>query len=91
MAEVVWSRLAEEQLRRAVRYIAIEQGTVYAEVVLAKILEAVDVVEVHPKAGQIELLLRHKKGEYRYVVAWSFKIVYRLSRKRVVISRVFHM
>lgn len=90
MAEVVWSRLAEDQLQRAILYIRDEQGAFYANLVLSKILDAVDTLESHPKSGNREPLLRHKKSEYRYVIAWSYKIVYRTVNNRVVISRVFH-
>ena len=40
--------------------------------------------------GQLEPLLEFKKFNYRYLVVWSYKIVYRESKNRVIISRVFH-
>ncbi len=90
MAEVIWSKLAEEQLQRAVLYIQNEQGSFYARLVLNQILESVDVLESHPKSGPREPLLAHRKFEYRYIVVWSYKIVYRLVGERVTIARVFH-
>jgi|688.fasta_scaffold1002932_2 plasmid stabilization system protein ParE len=90
MAEVIWSEQAENQLRRAVQYIAAEQGTFYARIVSESILKAVDTLEDFPRSGQIEPLLRFKKAEYRYIVAWSYKIVYRLGKNKVVVARVFH-
>ena len=90
MAEVIWTKLAANQLERAVRYIQEEQGTFYAKLVLNKILDSVIRLETHPKIGQVEPLLKHKKSEYRYLVVWSYKIIYRIGVGKVVVSRVFH-
>lgn len=38
MVEVIWTKLATNQLERAVKYIQSEQGTFYAKLVLNKIL-----------------------------------------------------
>jgi len=52
-----------------------EQGLFYASIDYKGIIEKVDVLEMHPLIGQKEPLLKHKKSEYRYVVAWSYKII----------------
>ncbi len=90
MAEVIWTKLAAGQLERAVKYIKIERGTSYAQIVLDKILESARNLKDFPQMGSVEPLLKHKKSEYRYLVVWSFKIIYRLGEKKVVVSRVFH-
>jgi plasmid stabilization system protein ParE len=90
MAEIVWTKLATEQLERAVKYVLAEQGLFYASIVYKEIIEKVDSLETHPLIGQKEPLLKHKKSGYRYVIAWSYKIIYRVEANKVVISRVFH-
>lgn len=90
MAEIVWSQLAEDQLRRAVQYIQVEQGNFYANLVLNKVFEAIENLEQYPRLGPIEPQLRQRKGEYRYVIAWSYKVVYRVTSKHIFIARVFH-
>lgn len=90
MAEVIWTKLAFEQLERIVKYIQSEQGSFYAKLVLNKILESSADLKVFPKRGQVENLLKHKKSEYRYLVAWNYKIIYRVGNNKVVISRIFH-
>ncbi len=90
MVEVVWTKLATNQLERAVKYIRSEQGAFYAKLVLNKILDAVESLNEFHKMGTIEPLLKHKKSEYRFLVTWSYKIIYRVGTKKVVISRVFH-
>ncbi|MBN8586378.1 MAG: type II toxin-antitoxin system RelE/ParE family toxin [Ignavibacteria bacterium] len=90
MAQVIWTKKALSQLERSVKYIVEEQGPSYAEIVLNKILTATRNLSDFPKMGQAEPFLSHKKFEYRYVVAWSYKIVYRIKGTKVTISRIFH-
>ena len=90
MVEVIWTKKAIGQLERIVKYIKEERGTYYAEIVLSKILNSTKHLHEHSKMGQIEFFLDHKKSEYRYLVVWSYKIVYRVTQTRVIISRVFH-
>ena len=90
MAEVIWTNRAFGQLERAVKHIRDEPGLGYAEIVLKKVLETSEALEHHPKMGTIEPLLAHKKSTYRFLVVWSYKIIYRTTSKKVVISRIFH-
>jgi toxin ParE1/3/4 len=90
MVEVIWTKLATNQLERAVKYIQSEQGTFYAQLVLDKILETTSQLESFPKRAQTEPLLKHKRTEYRYLVVWSYKIIYRIGNNKVIVSRVFH-
>ena len=90
MAKVIWTKRAYGQLERNIKYIKEEQGISYAETVLNKILSSTELLEGTPKMGKIEPLLEHKKSEYRFIIVWSYKIIYRLAPERVVISRIFH-
>ena len=90
MVKVIWTRRASNQLERAIKYIKVEQGTAYAEIVLNKALEKTSLLERNPEIGQAEPLLKHKKSEYRYIIVWSYKIIYRIEIDKVIISRVFH-
>jgi toxin ParE1/3/4 len=90
MAEVIWAKRAVNQLERAVRYVAEERGNTYAKIVLERILNAAELLGQQPQLGFIEPLLVHRKYEYRSIVVWSYKIIYRCSSKHIIISRVFH-
>lgn len=90
MVKIVWSKRAFGQLERAIKYIKEEQGLKYAEIVLDRILNSVKLLEQNPGMGTREPLLKHKKSEYRFLVAWSYKIIYRVEKDRAIISRVFH-
>lgn len=90
MAYVIWTKKAFSQLERAVRYIKEESGTSYAEIVLDKILFSTRNLTQFPQMGQIEYFLSHKKSEYRYLLVWSYKIVYRINKDKITVSRLFH-
>lgn len=90
MVAVIWTKKAFSQLERAIKYIREEQGISYAEIVLNKVLGTARLLETTPKIGRVEPLLEHKKSEYRFVLVWSYKIIYRVTSDRVIISRVFH-
>ena len=90
MGKVVWTKTALDQLERIVKYISEERGSSYAKIVGTRIIERTEQLEQFPELGQLEQLLQHKKSEYRYLVAWSYKIIYRVTKKGVVISRIYH-
>lgn len=71
-------------------FIKDEQGSSYAEIVLNRILSSTRNLSNFPQMGQVEYFLPHKKSEYWYLVVWSYKVVYRISKKGVTISRIFH-
>ena len=90
MAEVIWTKKAYGQFERAIKYIEQEQGSSYAQTVLTKVLSTTNLLSTSPKMGTIEPLLEHKKFEYRFFVIWSYKIIYRTTPNKAIISRVFH-
>ncbi|MBV6646851.1 MAG: type II toxin-antitoxin system RelE/ParE family toxin [Cyclobacteriaceae bacterium] len=90
MVKVIWSKRASSQFERNIKYIKEEQGVSYAETVLNKILSSTALLGRTPKMGRVEPLLEHKKTEYRFIVVWSYKIIYRVTSDSVTISRVFH-
>ncbi len=91
MGQIKWSKKAVSQLERNIVYIAEQQSSVYSEVILAKIFSAVDLLHDNPRMGSLEPLLEYRMKEYRYLVVWSFKIVYKVnSNNDVLIARVFH-
>jgi plasmid stabilization system protein ParE len=90
MGKVVWTKTALDQLQRIVKYISEERGDSYAKTVGTRIIERTEQLEDFPGLGPKEPLLKHKKSEYRYLVVWGYKIIYRLSKDRITISRIFH-
>ena len=91
MAQVIWTKRAFSQLERNIRFIKEERGVQFAEIVLNRILSSTKLLEKSPNIGTIEPQLVHKPSEYRFLVVYSYKIIYRKADEtKVVISRVFH-
>lgn len=90
MVKIIWTNRAFGQLERSIKYIKEERGIAYAAIVLDKIVKSTSLLSSHPQMGTVESLLKHKKSEYRFLIAFAFKIIYRVEKDRVTISRVFH-
>lgn len=90
MVEVIWTKKAVSQLESHIKYIKENSGITYAEIVLNRILSLTKYLNEFPKFGQKESLLEFKKSEYRYLVVWSYKIIYKVTKTRITISRIFH-
>lgn len=90
MVKVVWTKTALDQFERIVKYISEERGNTYARIVANRIIERTEQLGTFPKMGPLEPLLQHKPSEYRYLVAWSYKIINKISEDSITISRIFH-
>ncbi len=90
MVEVIWSNRAASQLERVITFLAEEQSPSVARTVLERILDRTRSLTEHPEMGQKEPLLAHKISEYRYLIVWSYKVIYKKEKERVIISRIFH-
>jgi toxin ParE1/3/4 len=90
MAKVVWTQTALKQLERIVKFIAEERSSLVARTVGERLIGKTEQLEQFPKMGTLEQLLVHKKSEYRFLVVWSYKIIYRVTKSRITISRIFH-
>lgn len=90
MVKIIWTRRAFAQLEKTVTYIKQESSLHQASLALDKILDSISGLTNFPQRGAIEPLLRHKKTEYRYLVVFSYKVIYRVDKEKVVISRVFN-
>jgi toxin ParE1/3/4 len=90
MAKVVWTQTALKQLERIVKFIAEERSSLVARTVGERLIGKTEQLEQFPKMGTLEQLLVHKKSEYRFLVVWSYIIIYRVTKSRITISRIFH-
>jgi toxin ParE1/3/4 len=90
MVKIIWTTRAFQQFERAIKYIREEQGVHYSKIVHSKIIESVTSLQLQPLIGTREPALMHKKSEYRFLVVWSYKIIYRYDNSKIVIARIFH-
>ena len=88
MAKIRWTNLALDDLQAIHDYVA-QDSSKYADRLMDKIIERVDVLEQHPKIGR-------KVPEFdneliRELIEGNYRIIYRIeSEDRVGIARVHH-
>ena len=88
MAKVKWTNVALDDLRAIYDYVA-QDSPKYADRLMDKIIERVDVLEQHPRIGK-------KVPEFgndliRELIEGSYRIIYRIeSEKNIGIARVHH-
>ena len=88
MAKISWTNLALDDLRAIYDYVA-QDSPKYADRLMNKIIERVDVLEQHPKIGR-------KVPEFdneliRELIEGNYRIIYRIdSVEEIGIARVHH-
>lgn len=89
--EVYWLELAENKLEDIYGYYSIKASKTVAEKLIHGIVDATIGIEKQPEIGQVELDLKHRKQEFRYLVFKNYKIVYwvNFDFKRIEIVNVF--
>lgn len=85
--EVVWSPEASEDLESIIQYIA-RDSEFYARAVVSKILEVSRNVCDFPLLGRIVPEIGDKKIRERFI--YSYRLVYRIEEKRILIIAVIH-
>jgi plasmid stabilization system protein ParE len=89
--EVYWLDLAEHKLEAIYEYYSIKVNKKIAKKLITGIVNSTIGIKNQPEIGQIELNLKHREKEFRYLVYKNYKIVYWVNydSKRVEIANVF--
>ncbi len=88
MAKVKWTNVALNDLRAIYDYVA-HDSPKYADRLVDKIIEKVDVLEKHPKIGR--KVPEFDNDLIRELIEGSYRIIYRVeSEENVGIARVHH-
>ena len=88
MAKIIWSNLAMEDLRNIYEFIS-KNSVRYADSLVERIIERVDILETHPFIGR--KVPEIANDSIRELIEGNYRIIYRLeSEKRVAIVRVHH-
>lgn len=89
--EVYWLEFAENKLEDIYGYYSIKASKRVAENLINGIVDATIGIEKQPEIGQIEIKLKQKKQEFRYLVFKNYKIVYWINYdfNRIEIVNVF--
>ena len=86
---IIWTREALEETKLIYEYYKLEVSLKVAKSIKSKIFSSVKNLHKQPRKGQTEELLSHKKGEYRYLVASNYKVIYKVAEKEIFIMKVF--
>ncbi len=80
---------AKESLKEIVDYIKLDSPSA-AKSVRIKLLELAKSLSVSPERFSKEVFLKSLNGNYRSVVLWHYKIVYKVQENEVLILRFIH-
>lgn len=89
--EVYWLEFAENKLEDIYGYYSVKASKKVAEQIVNGIVDSTIGIEKQPEIGQVEIGLKHRKQEFRYLVYKYYKIVYwvNYNYKRIEIVNVF--
>lgn len=89
--EVYWLELAESKLEDIYGYYSIKASKRVAEKLINGIVDTTIGIEKQPEIGQVEISLKNRKQEFRYLVFKNYKIVYWINYdfKRIEIANIF--
>jgi len=86
---VIWTNEALQETKAIYIYYKNKASIKVAQSIKKKILSSTKNLNTNAKKGQTEMLLKHKIGEYRYILAGNYKIIYRVLEKNVYVMKVF--
>ncbi|HNW97375.1 MAG TPA: type II toxin-antitoxin system RelE/ParE family toxin [Bacteroidales bacterium] len=87
--KIIWTHEALEETKLIYKYYKLKASLRVAKNIKNRIFSSAKNLQKQPRKGQIEELLIHKKGEYRYLVTSNYKIIYKLTEKEIYIMKVF--
>jgi plasmid stabilization system protein ParE len=87
--EIIWTREALEETKSIYKYYKLKASLRVARNIKNRIFSSIKNLSKQVRKGQIEELLLHKKGEYRYLVTGNYKVIYKITEKEIYIMKVF--
>jgi plasmid stabilization system protein ParE len=87
--KVFWTETARNQLEEINNYYRFKASIKVAQKLINQILDKALILKTQPQAGQVELLLKHRKYEYRYLIQGNYKIIYWIEDNYIKIASVF--
>ena len=87
--KVLWDEKAVAELNKIYDYIA--QDSVYAARKVKKaLIKAADKLKTFPEGYPREPYLSHLPQHYRFVMKWSYKIIFEVTADTVIVVSIFH-
>jgi plasmid stabilization system protein ParE len=86
---VIWEDEAKNSLRRIYNYIKNRESIKQAKKVRNTITELAGSLGFLPRKFTKDPFLETETGEFRFKVIWSYKIIYEVTEKEVIILDIF--
>lgn len=87
MTRIIWAPQAIEDIE-AIRTFVARDSAHYADLLVERIIEAVDRLEIFPRSGRLVPEIRDES--LREVVYENYRIVYRVKSDTIEVLTVFH-
>ncbi|MBW8051805.1 MAG: type II toxin-antitoxin system RelE/ParE family toxin [Cytophagales bacterium] len=87
--KVIWTKSARGDLSSIYLYYKEKVNSKIARKIRSTIFRRTDVLKRHPFAGQQEEMLKVLQEGHRYLVKGNYKIIYKITEKKVFITQVF--
>ncbi len=87
--DIGWSNTAGKDLQRIKRWLQMHASDEIADKVIKAIFNAVEPTRKQPGRFPPEKRLL-KYGDYRFILKWSYRIVYEFTGNQIIVHRVVH-
>ena len=88
--KIIWDDEAKYALKSIYRYIKKRESGERAKIVRDEIVTSVKNINVFPEKFVEDPYLKDEIGNFRFKVIWSYKIIYEVTSKAVLILDIFH-
>ncbi|SMG11683.1 Plasmid stabilization system protein ParE [Marivirga sericea] len=88
--DIIWDDEAKKSLRSIYSYIKKRESIDVAKKVRNEIVARSKSLSDFPEKFEEEPNLKDELGNYRYKVIWSYKIIYEITSKAILILDIFH-
>ena len=86
---IIWTDFAIENLKDIFDYYSNKANKKIAHKIRKQILDSTKQLINNPESGQIELNLEKLNQKHRYIVCGSYKLIYKIENKEIIINDVF--
>lgn len=90
ITRILWDNEAKKSLHTIYQYIKHRESIGQAKRVRKKIIEEVRKISLFPQKSSREPNLKSEKGDFRFKVIWSYKIIYEVTENSILILDIFH-
>jgi len=89
--KIYWTDFAKSELRSIFQFYYGKVSLRVADSIVEGVINHVKILSHHPKIGPVELLLKERNREFRYLVFRNYKIIYWINatKNRIDIIDVF--